>query len=120
MDYLIDNLLFVSIGLGLFLLLIVFLLLIKKRPKKVEVNRLSDQELNQLYEALGQKENILKIDLEHQRLKVDVKETKKVNPALIKALNIPAFLTGNTIKLLIKTSPKAVQSYLENKRKEAN
>ncbi|MFU8792950.1 MAG: hypothetical protein ACNA7K_02905 [Acholeplasmataceae bacterium] len=115
-----DYLLYGSIGLGVLLILILFISLLKRRPKKESIKTLDQQELNQLYEALGQKENILKVDLEHQRLKVDLKDTKKVNPTLIKALNIPAFLTGNTIKLLIKSSPKAVQTYLENKRKEAN
>ena len=114
------NLEYGIIGLVVVLLSILILYLFNKKPKTKAEAVIDSQQLNQLYNALGKGENILKISLEHQRLKVDLKDFKKVDQATIKALNIPAFQTGKTLKLLIKSSPDKVLSYLENKRKEAN
>lgn len=70
--------------------------------------------------SLGGTLNILDLSLEHQRLKVKVTDLKKVDQTLLKQLNIPAFLKGKELTLLIKHHPKEVLSYLSERRKEVN
>lgn len=68
--------------------------------------------------ALGGISNIIKTGIEHQRLHIEVKDTKKLDPTAFNQLEIPAFLTGKTIKLLIKNQPMAVIDYISNQRNE--
>jgi len=76
--------------------------------------------LNQLYEAIGGNSNIVKTGSEHQRLQITVNETKAVNADMLRYLNIPAFVKGKQIILLIKDHTNEVLSFLNDRRKEDN
>jgi phosphotransferase system IIB component len=76
--------------------------------------------LNQLYEAIGGNANIVKTGSEHQRLQITVNETKAVNADMLRYLNIPAFVKGKQITLLIKDHTNEVLSFLNDRRKEDN
>ena len=102
---------FVVIGI------IVGLLLLIKR-KKPQVKALSNDYINQLYEALGSNRNIKQLELVQKRLQIEVNQLASVNQELLKRLDIPAFVTGKKITLLIKDNANEVFKYLNEKRKE--
>ena len=99
-----------------------FLLIFKSKRKKLKVDqsKLELSYLNQLYQALGGNENIVKTGREHQRLQITVHETKTVNADMLRFLNIPAFVKGKQITLLIKDHTNEVLSFLNDRRKEDN
>lgn len=88
-----------------------------KKKKKINVPQLDYESLLQ---SLGGAINIQDISMEHQRLKVKIMDLKKVNQSLLKQLEIPAFLKGKELTLLIKHHTKEVLSYLGERRKEVN
>ena len=116
-----ENIFYGLIAFGVLLVLGLTLYFIKTKSKVKEIKKVLPQlNLDRLYLALGQKENILNISIEHQRVKVELNDTKAIDINEIKTLNIPAFLTGKTLKLLIKENPQLVVKYIDNKRKEEN
>lgn len=96
---------------------VLFLIFKKTKKSKTIVKNLDYQEL---LEALGGSINIIKVSLEHQRLKVILNDLKIVNQNLLKKLEIPAFLKGKELTLLIKNQTKEVLSYLSERQKEVN
>jgi phosphotransferase system IIB component len=77
-----------------------------------------EEGLDMLIEALGGIHNISDVKLIHQRISIDIIDMKKIDQVSIKNLDIPAFLTGKTLKLLIKSQPEAVIKHIQTKRKE--
>ncbi len=94
----------------------IVILLVSKKPKKV----VPSMNFDELLIGLGGKENLNAISMEHQRLKVTVKDLKKVDQTVLKRLEIPAFLKGKELTLLIKNQTKEVLSYLSERQKEVN
>lgn len=109
--------LYIAIGtLALFALGITFFLLTRrKNPKEkpLEVTFLND-----LYLALGTALNIKTVELVQKRIQIEVQSIKKIDQEALKTLNMPAFVTGKKITLLIKDNTKEVYKYLNEKRKE--
>ena len=97
-------------------LIVTIILFITKKPKKV----VPSMDFDELLVGLGGKENLSTISMEHQRLKVTVKDLKKVDQTVLKKLEIPAFLKGKELTLLIKHQTKEVLSYLSERQKEVN
>lgn len=113
-DFIKDNILYLSIGL-LIILIIILLLWFFKPKKKLAIPLIDTY---QLRDALGGQDNIMTLSLEHQRLKVVVKDLKVVKSTLLKELNIPAFLKGRELTLLIKHNQKEIMSFLSERKKE--
>jgi len=105
-----------AIGFVVIGIIIGLLLLIKR--KKPQVKALSNDYINQLYEALGSNRNIKQLELVQKRLQIEVNQLASVNQELLKRLDIPAFVTGKKITLLIKDNANEVFKYLNEKRKE--
>lgn len=112
-----QNEVYIILASVLALLIIVVLLVVFKRKPKVIIPALNYDEL---LLGLGGKENLVSVAMEHQRLKVKVNELKKVDQAILKKLEIPAFLRGKELTLLIKNHTKDVLSYLSERQKEVN
>ncbi len=105
-----------AIGFVVISIIIGLLLLIKR--KKPQVKALSNDYINQLYEALGSNRNIKQLELVQKRLQIEVNQLASVNQELLKRLDTPAFVTGKKITLLIKDNANEVFKYLNEKRKE--
>ena len=109
--------LYIVIGsIALLALGITFFLLTRKKEPKDKPLALAF--LNDLYNALGAKSNIKAIELVQKRLQIEVDSVKKSDQDTLKILNMPAFVTGKKITLLIKDNTKEVYKYLNEKRKE--
>ena len=109
--------LYIVIGsIALLALGITFFLLTRKKEPQNKPLELSF--LNDLYNALGAKSNIKAIELVQKRLQIEVDSVKKIDQDTLKILNMPAFVTGKKITLLIKDNTKEVYKYLNEKRKE--
>lgn len=107
---------FIIFGAALLVILLVLLLVFKKKPK----NEVQTLDVEKLLEALGGANNITELSSEHQRLKVVIKDIKRVKQDVLKALDIPAFLKGKELTLLIKHHTKEILSSLSERRKEVN
>ena len=102
----------------LVILLIIIVMILKKSKKQEEKTEPVNQAfLDQLVSALGGHQNILDVKKEHQRLKVTVKDTKRIQSEALKDLQIAAFLKAKEVTLLIKHQPDKVMSYLYEQRK---
>lgn len=106
----------ILIALAFIGLLILGIYLIKrmrhKKPKQVS-EVFEESQLPILMNALGEKDNLSSVSLEHQRLKVIVKDIKKVSSQTLQTLKIPVFLKGKELTLLIKHQHQAVFQYLK-------
>jgi len=111
--------LMIDIG-AILILIIVGLILLLKREKKVQKLELDTSYLDQLFIALGGANNIVVTKIEHQRLQIKVQNIKNVNAGMLKELEIPAFVKGREITLLIKNHTQEVLSFLNDRRKEDN
>jgi phosphotransferase system IIB component len=96
--------------------ILIFMLVI--RSKKPFPEPVDQSFLDNLVIALGGKENILKAEKEHQRLKVTVENVKLLQSATLKELELAAFLKGKEVTLLVKHQSEKVLSYLNEQRKE--
>lgn len=85
----------------------------KKKKSKTSEQAFDASQLPILIDALGHKDNLSAVSLEHQRLKVVVKDIKKVSSQTLQTLKIPVFLKGKELTLLIKHQNKAVFHYLK-------
>lgn len=109
---------YIFITIGVIAILSLIFLFLKSNRKKGSILPVDNLFLNNLYVALGKKENIKSIDLKQQRLQIEVVNMKEINQDLLKQTNTPAFVTGKKITLLIKNNTKQVFNYLIEKRKE--
>ena len=109
---------FIYIGIGIIASLLCLFIFLKLIQNKSDVKDLDQEFLNNLYLALGQKDNIKSIEMKQQRLQIEVVQVKDIDQELLKQINIPAFLTGKKITLLVKNNTKDVYNYLNDKRKE--
>ncbi len=105
-------------GLIAFLIIIGLVIFLSNKKNKPLQPSLSLDYLNQLYDALGGSANILSITSEHRRLQVKVDQMKTVDAIKLKTLEIPAFVKGKLITLLIKNHTQDVLSFLNDRRKE--
>lgn len=104
----------------LLLLIFLFVTLIKRPHKKEKKVTLDPEFVTQLLLALGGPDNILAVEIHHQRLHVTLKNAKTIVASLLKSLDIPAVLTQNQIKLLLKHNIESVYQFLSEIRKEEN
>jgi phosphotransferase system IIB component len=109
---------YIFIALGVIAFLSLIFIFLKLTRKKGSIYPVDDIFLNNIYLALGKKENIKSIDIKQQRLQIEVANIKAINQDLLKQANTPAFLSGKKITLLIKNNSKQVFNYLNEKRKE--
>lgn len=107
---------YLLVGLGvLFVLALVITSMIIAKKKKPKTNAF---DVILLVQSLGGIDNIKQPKQEHQRLKMTIIDSKKINATVLKALGIPAFLKGQELTLLIKHHTKDVLSYLSERQKE--
>lgn len=98
------------------LLIIVTVPLLKRRKPKKEIA--SDETLNTIYEAFGEKDNILSIRRTQDRINFTVKDVKQIKNNVLKELNISAFLKQNEVTILFKNGSKNLYDYVKTKLKE--
>jgi len=116
-----NSLTFILFGFAIVFVIFLFVFALRKKySPKTDGSKLELNYLNQLYQAMGGNNNIVKTGREHQRLQITVNETKAVNTELLRYLNIPAFVKGKQITLLIKDHTNEVLSFLNERRKEDN
>lgn len=99
----------------LFLILfgLIFFLLKKKKPKKSEIE-IDQAYVESIVHHLGEKDNILEIIVDETKLKIKVKDLKKVDLNGLKEMTEGGvFVTSNTIKILFKYESKALKQALE-------
>lgn len=92
----------------------------KKKSIKKPLDAISGTYIQNLCNALGGKDNIEKISLEHKRLKVQLVQIKKVNQNELKTLEISGFLVGKELKLLIKDGAAKVFELLKKEVENNN
>ncbi|BCR36046.1 hypothetical protein [Mariniplasma anaerobium] len=109
---------YIFIALGIIALFSLIFIVLKLTRKKGNILPVDNLFLNNIYKALGMKENIKSIDIKQQRLQIEVANMKAIDQELLKQTNTPAFVTGKKITLLIKNNTKQVFNYLNEKRKE--
>lgn len=102
-----DNRELLILGGSIVALVVVVLLwvLTKKKKKKptAKTYTIDDAFIAKLLLALGSKENIDDIEVDHQRLKVTVKEVRKVELEVIKNLGaMGVIVAGRSVKALFK------------------
>ena len=109
--------LYIAVGaIALFALGLTFYLL-TKRQKPIE-EPLDATLIESLYQALGAASNIRQVEIVQKRLQIEVGSIKDIDQEKLKALNMPAFVTGKKITILIKENTQEVYQYLIEKRKE--
>ncbi|CCV64079.1 Phosphotransferase system (PTS), EIIB component (glucose-specific) [Alteracholeplasma palmae J233] len=122
MNLYIDNMTLIITASAVFAVLILLFLVIffmrLKKAKTKETVKIDNNYIQSILEALGTKNNIESIKLDNKRLKVLVKDTKKLNQTLFNELDTPAFLVGKELKILVKYSPEVVLEGLNNIRNE--
>jgi len=104
------------IGILLLSALVFFL----SRKKPTPDSGFDVEYFNLIYIALGGSENIIDAALAHQRLQVKVVNMKNVSGSKFRELQIPAFVKGKQITLLIKKHTQEVLSYIQERKKEDN
>lgn len=101
--------------LAIIILIVLVLIVVSKKKRRRSASAPS---FDRLYEALGKSGNILSLSREHDRLRVRVRDKKRVDQAILKELGIPAIAAQGEIKLLIRKHSQEALSYLDEKRKE--
>ncbi|HHW79824.1 MAG TPA: hypothetical protein GX742_03350 [Acholeplasmataceae bacterium] len=111
-----ENTMWIIIAVIAAILLLVFLLiLVYRKPKEQAVEVVSDNYLNNLLNILGTNQNIKEVSIENKRLRLILVDVKKVDANGLKSLEIPAFLKGNELKLLIKNDIKTIYKFLDER-----
>jgi phosphotransferase system IIB component len=113
-NYFIIILVLIAISLG-------FLLYLTSNRAKaknlVSKNQFDESFSIELLHSLGSIINLKSVSIEHKRLKVIVKDLKKVNANSLTKMNAPAILKGQEITILVKNHPNQVYQYLNDKIK---
>ena len=100
----------------LILLLILFVLLKKKKKKKIKINQ---NFIDRLLNSLGNKENIININLDTNRIEFVVKDISKCNLEDIKELsNKGVLVINNRIKALFTYQSDILKKELQKVLKE--
>lgn len=111
-DFLKNNVLLVSlIGGGvLLIILILIIVLIKHKSSKKPKLKIDEAYVGELIELLGTKDNITKIDVDGNKLKVSVQDLSKCNLEGIKnKAQSGVFVTDNNIKTLFMYDSEALR-----------
>jgi phosphotransferase system IIB component len=107
---------FIAIGIVVLVLIVFFTIKLSKKQKNKNKQVALVSTYEALFDALGRRENILDVSIEHKRLKVKVKDIKSVKTNILKELEIPAVLTGNELKLLVKENAEEIFNFLKNNK----
>lgn len=100
------------------LLLVILLIIVYRKPKEKNIP-LDIDYLNKLLKSLGNTNNINEISIENKRIRLLLNDIKMVDANILKELEIPAFLKGKELKILIKNNTKEVYNFL-NERSTKN
>jgi phosphotransferase system IIB component len=119
LDWLIENYLILILAvIATFLIVLLFLTSYKQKVKKVVIKNQFDENFSEtLLHSLGNVSNLKSISIEHKRLKVLVKDLKKVDAASLRNIGAPAILKGLEITILVKNHPNQVYQYINEKIK---
>lgn len=109
---------FIIGGIVLFLLLIILIVVLKSKKKKPKI-KIDQKYIEDLIAKFGGKNNISKIEVDQNKLKVDVINRKIVNLEGIKEMaSSGVFMTNNTIKTLFKYDSLALKEELKKYKGE--
>ena len=116
LDFLHDNVIWLSIVGAILLLILIFVIVkiikrhnLHKKPKL----KIDEDYINRLIEAFGTKENISNIDVDGNKLKVEVLDVNKCNLDTIKLMaNSGVFVVNNTIKTLFMYDSETLRKEL--------
>ena len=126
MEIMMNNILLAITTLSYVMLAILFIVLLSilvfflARKKPTPEGGFDVEYFNLIYEALGGTENIIQAVTAHHRLQITVVNMKKVSGSKFRELQIPAFVKGKDITLLIKKHTQEVLSYIQERKKEDN
>lgn len=99
-------------GIIIIILLSIVIVVIQLKKQKPA---LEESYLTSILNALGTKKNIKSVNLEHQRIQVNVLDTKQIDSKFFTTAKIPAFISGNKITVLFKEHTKEIYSFLISK-----
>ncbi|MFA6801162.1 MAG: hypothetical protein WCR19_03540 [Acholeplasmataceae bacterium] len=102
----------IIVAIIIVLVLIIWLITRKKITKEIPVDQTF---LDNLLMALGTKDNIESLNLEQQRIKIHVLDTKKIDATYFTNEKLPAFISGNKITVLFKEHAKEIYQFLSSK-----
>ncbi|MDL2292158.1 hypothetical protein LJC17_00995 [Acholeplasma sp. OttesenSCG-928-E16] len=112
-----EQIIFLIIGIVLFVVFIIFLLMFIISRNKKEDTVIIPSYVDKLFDYLGGNTNIKEFTLSNKRLGVIVNDIKSINQDGFKELGISAFLKGNELKILVKDEPELVYQLLTKKHK---
>jgi phosphotransferase system IIB component len=102
------------IMIGIILIVLISIVIIAMKLKNRQP-ALDENYLKSILDALGSKNNIKKVNLEHQRIQINVLDTKQIDAQFFTTAKIPAFISGNKITVLFKEHTKEIYSFLISK-----
>ncbi len=104
---------YLIIGLAVLLILLLTFIFIYLYKKKSCKNKIDSNFMASLVLYLGGINNILKVEVEQSRLKIEVSDLDLVDLEKLKTLTDKGiFVTGNTIKALFKDDAIAIKNNL--------
>ena len=105
-------------GGALLILLCVILFVVLKNKKKTPKLKIDNEFIDNIVTYLGSINNIVQVNVDNGRLKIEVSDTDCVKFEEIKALaSNGIFITGNTIKILFKYDSDTIKKALDSKLK---
>lgn len=107
--------LLIGIGAVLVIVAVILVILLAKRKKKPTRIIVDEEFINNLVTSLGGKENIVSVNVDNARLKIEVSDLDKADLNAIKATaESGVFVTGNIIKTLFKFDSMTIKKALDS------
>lgn len=114
----VNNLLWLLIGLVAIAVVLIIITFVLKR--KNSPTTLSSEMIENVISLFGGQENIVSASLDGSRIKIKVKQLKKVDLEKIKELGaLGIFVTGNLVKLMFPFNAEALIVYINKFEKES-
>lgn len=112
----IDLIPLISIIMLTIIIIIVFLVVMFKYIKRNN-DKVNSESINNLVDSLGGILNIEAIDIENRRLKITLLNMKLINQIKLKEVTKGAFVTKNTITIILKENEKEIYNELKLMKK---
>jgi coenzyme F420-reducing hydrogenase beta subunit len=87
--------------------LLVIVLAFVLRPKKQSTVIVNNELIENIFSSV-QKDNILQVESEISRVKIDVKDVDVVNLDLLKEISEGVFISGKSLKIMFKDSAEDI------------
>lgn len=105
-------------GVALIILIGLVIFFILKNKNKAPKIKIDEEFMNNIIDYLGSINNIVSVNVDNGRLKIEVSDTDIVKFENIKELaSNGIFITGNIIKILFKYDSETIKKELDNRLK---